>query len=133
MTEPTIETVVSAFMKLRQEKDAIDRKAKVEMGALIEKMNKLEAWLLQKMEADGVSSYKTPMGTAFKTTTDHANVADWDAVLEYVMENEAFHLLEKRVNKIAVRGYIDEGKPPPPGVNYFTKVDINIRRPTSTS
>lgn len=132
MTAPTVENVVTAFMKLRQERDTIKRDADNKMAALNEKMAAMESWLLEKMEKEGVSSYKTKNGTAFKTTTDFANVADWDALLQHVLTTEDFHLLERRVNKMAVRSFIDEGKPPPPGVNYGTKIDINIRRPTAS-
>ena len=126
-----VDDVVSAFMDLRQKKEAIEREAKNKVVALNAKMELMEAWLLAKMEKEGVSSYKTAHGTAFKSTRDYANVADWDAMLEYVLANEAFHLLERRVNKLAVKSYIDEGQPPPPGVNYVTKLDINIRKPTA--
>ena len=126
-----IDDVIEAYMKLRANKEAIEREAKNKVSALIGKMELMEAWLLAKMEEDGVTSYKSPRGTAFKTTSSFANVADWDAMLEYVLANEAFHLLERRVNKLAVKSYIDEGQPPPPGVNYVTKLDINIRKPTA--
>jgi len=46
-----------------------------------------------------------------------------------LMENEAYDLLEKRVSKVAVRGYIDMNKAVPAGVTYGTRVDINVRKP----
>jgi hypothetical protein len=38
-------------------------------------------------------------------------------------------MLEKRVSKIAVRGYIESNKAVPPGVTYGTKLEVNIRKP----
>ena len=40
-------------------------------------------------------------------------------------------MLEKRVSKNAVRGYIDEHKEVPSGVNYGTRIDINVRKPST--
>jgi hypothetical protein len=40
-------------------------------------------------------------------------------------------MLEKRISKIAVRGYIEANKAVPPGVNYGTKLEINIRKPAT--
>jgi hypothetical protein len=40
-------------------------------------------------------------------------------------------MLEKRISKIAVRGYIEANKAVPPGVNYGTKLEINIRKPAN--
>jgi len=38
-------------------------------------------------------------------------------------------MLTKSVSKTAVRGHIDEKKTIPPGVNYGTKLEVNIRKP----
>ena len=47
------------------------------------------------MDASGETQKKTPSGTAFITTVDFANVAEWDAVLDFIKENEAWDMLEK--------------------------------------
>lgn len=125
----TIEKVITAYLKLRGDKDRLNNETKTQIAVLDQRMSKLEAWLQQRMQVDGVDSYKTGAGTAFKTTTDHASVADWDAMIDFVKKNEAWHLLEKRVSKSAVRGYLEEQQPLPPGVNWHTRIDVNIRKP----
>jgi hypothetical protein len=52
-------------------------------------------------------------------------------VLGFIRDNEAFDMLEKRISKVAVRGYIDANKAVPPGVNYGTKLEVNIRKPVT--
>ncbi len=125
----TVEEVIGAYMKLRLKKEAIEAAAKAEAKVYKEKMTKLEAWLKVKADEDGVTSFKTDSGTAFLTTTDFATVADWDSVLNFIRDNDAYDMLEKRVSKMAVRGYIEANKSVPAGVNYGTKLDINIRKP----
>jgi hypothetical protein len=115
-----VDDVVATYMKLRSQKEAIEAK-----------MEKLEAWIKEQADVQGVTSFKTKHGTAFLTTTDYANVGDWDAVLGFIRENEAFDMLEKRISKIAVRGYIEANKAVPPGVNYGTKLEVNIRKPVA--
>ena len=126
-----VDDVVATYMKLRQSKDAIEAEAKTKVADIKAKLEKLEAWIKERADADGVTSFKTPHGTAFLTTTDYATVADWDAVLGFIRSNDAFDMLEKRVSKIAVRGYIDSTKAVPPGVNYGTKLEVNIRKPAN--
>ena len=116
-------------MKLRHQKESIENEAKAQVKDIKENMSKLEAWIKEKADADGVTSFKTKHGTAFLTTNDFARVADWDAMLEFIQENEAYDLLEKRVSKVAVRGYIDMNKAVPAGVTYGTRVDVNVRKP----
>jgi hypothetical protein len=127
----TVDDVVAAYLKLRLKKEAIEAQVKDEVKTLKDKMEQLEAWIKEQADAQGVTSFKTKHGTAFLTTTDYANVADWDSVLTFIRENEAFDMLEKRISKVAVRGYIDANKAVPPGVNYGTKLEVNIRKPVN--
>lgn len=127
----TVDDVVSAYVKLRDKKDAMEAEVKDRTKEIKERLNKMEAWLKEQADAQGVTSFKTKHGTAFLTTTDYANVADWDSVLEFIQTNEAYDMLEKRVSKIAVRGYIDTNKAVPPGINYGTKLEVNVRKPTT--
>lgn len=131
MTTLNVDQVVAAYMKLRQQKEALEASIKEEVGVIKDKMTKMEAWIKEQADAQGVTSFKTKHGTAFLSTTDYANVADWDAVLNFIQEASAFDMLEKRVSKIAVRGYIEEHKAVPPGINYGTKLEVQIRKPTA--
>jgi hypothetical protein len=126
-----VDDVVATYMKLRSQKEAIEAEVKDKVKGLKEKMEKLEAWIKEQADAQGVSSFKTKHGTAFLTTSDYANVADWDAVLDFIRTQEAFDMLEKRVSKIAVRGYIEANKAVPPGITYGTKLEVNIRKPVA--
>ena len=125
----TVDQVIEAYLKYRNKKEALEAQIKEQVKELKDKMAKLEAWMKTKADAEGVTSFKTAHGTAFVTTNDYANVADWDAVLAFVKENDAYDMLEKRVSKNAVRGYIDQQKAVPSGVNYGTRIDVNVRKP----
>jgi hypothetical protein len=127
----TVDQVIEAYLKYRNKKEALEADIKDQVKELKEKMAKLEAWIKEKADTDGVTSFKTTHGTAFLTTTDYANVADWDSVLNFIKENEAYDMLEKRVSKTAVRGYIDQNKAVPSGVNYGTRIDVNVRKPAN--
>lgn len=126
-----VDDVVATYMKLRSQKEAIEAEVKDRVSTIKAKMEKLEAWIKEQADVQGVTSFKTKHGTAFLTTTDYANVADWDAVLDFIRTQEAFDMLEKRISKIAVRGYIEANKAVPPGVNYGTKLEVNIRKPVA--
>lgn len=126
-----VDDVIAAYMRLRDKKESMEAAVKEQTKELKEKMEKLEAWIKEQADIQGVTSFKTKHGTAFLTTTDYANVADWDAVLNYIRENDAYDMLEKRVSKVAVRGYIDANKSVPAGVNYGTKLEVNIRKPVA--
>lgn len=127
----TVDQVIEGYMKLRLKKEAAEAKVKDELSTISQQMVKLETWLQQQAEAQGVTSFKTPHGTAFLQTVDFANVADWDATLNFIRTNDAYDMLERRVSKSAVRAYIDEHKQVPPGINYGTRINVNVRKPTT--
>ena len=127
----TIDDAIAAYVKLRDKKAQIKAEADTRMKEISEKLIKLEGWIKEKADEQGVTSFRTKHGTAFLTTTDFASVADWDAVLAFIKENDAYDMLEKRVSKTAVRGYIDALQNVPPGVNYGTRIEVNVRKPTT--
>lgn len=127
----TVDQVIAAYVKLRAVKGAKEAALKEEVAVINEKLQKLENWLRAKADEQGVTSFKTNHGTAFITTVDYANVADWDAVLNFVKDNNAYDMLERRVSKTAVRGYIEANKSVPAGINYGTKLEVNVRKPTA--
>ena len=127
----TVEQAIGAYVKLREKKARIDAQAKADKQPVDEAMDKIEAFLKEQADALGVQSFKTANGTAFLTTSERANVASWDEVLRFILENEAYDMLEKRVNKTAVREYLEANKAVPPGVNYGTSIEVSVRKPTA--
>lgn len=95
-----------------------------------ELQRKIELVLLAKMDADGETSAKTPYGTAFIQTTDFASVAQRDDFMTYVKQHDAFDLLETRCSKTGVRSFIEENGVVPPGINYGTRREVMVRRPS---
>jgi hypothetical protein len=124
-----IKDAVSAYMKLRAQKDALETQIESQVKEIKGKMDKLEAWLKVQMDAQGLTSVKSDAGTAFLTTTDYATVESWDATLQFIREHDAYDLLNKAVNKTAVRAYIEQNKAVPPGVNYGTRLEVSVRKP----
>ena len=131
MANITVDKVIGTYIELRNKKESIEATAKEKVAKIKEQLSKLEVWIKEKADTDGVDSFKTSNGTAFLKTTDYAQVADWDAVLEFIKDNDAFDLLEKRVSKTAVRAYIEADKSVPSGINYGTRLDVNVRKPAS--
>lgn len=125
--------VIKTYVRLRDEKAKIDAEAEEKTAKIKAALTKLEAYIKQQADALGVVSFKSDYGTAFVSTVDYAGVDNWDAVLDYIKNNGAYELLNKAVNKSAVRAYIEEHKAVPPGVNYGTKITINVRKPSASA
>jgi hypothetical protein len=125
----TVEDAVSSYLKLRNRKGALKAAYEAAAGELEAKMQKFEGWFITKAQEQGVTSFKTKAGTAFLTNTDFANVADWDAALAFIKENDTYDMLERRISKRAVRAYIDEFGTVPAGITFGSRLDVNVRKP----
>lgn len=131
MTAITTDVVVRKFVELRDEVARIEKEAKDRVSVIEAAMQKLEAWLMLKLTADGEESKKTQFGTAFIVTKDYANVSNWSETFAYIRENEAWDLLEHRCAKLAVRSIVQETGEAPPGVKYRQERAIQVNRPTT--
>ncbi len=123
-----VNQVVAAYVKLRDQKDEIKRRHKEELAPLNENMTKLERWLQKQLLDEGVESMKTDAGTAFLQTSSSVTVRDWPATLAWIQDNDEWSLLEARVNKTAVKDFLESTGEVPPGVNYSEDIETRVRR-----
>lgn len=129
----TMGDVIKTYMTLREKKAVIVAALKEKTDKIDAAMGKIETYILAEANKQGVTSFKSNDGTAFISTVDYANVENWDALLEHITTTGQYELLNKAVNKTAVRGFIDQHKGVPPGVKYGTKIGINIRKPAASA
>ncbi len=120
---------VSLYIQMRDKKAQMKADFEASVAPLTEKMDKLEAKLLDVFNKTGMDSVKTEFGTAYATTRTTASVADREAFMEYVKANEEWALLEVRTSKTAVEQYrAANDNELPPGVNLREERVVNIRR-----
>ena len=90
----------------------------------------LETQIIESMQVEGISLARTDFGTVSVTKTDVASVKDWPAFEEYIYENRALHLLQRRTSAPAYRDQVAaEGEIP--GVVTFTKHALSLTNKTT--
>lgn len=124
-----IDQLIYGYIKLRDQQAQLKAKHDAEMAPLKTMMERIETRLLATMQEQGTDTFSVRgVGTAYKSTTTKANVADWDSLLGYIRTNGLWQLLERRVAKSAVDEFVQVNNDLPPGVNYSTSVAVNVRR-----
>lgn len=123
-----MEEFVERYIKLRDAKARLKAKHTTELAPLEEAMDKIEAVILAQFNEQGIESARTAAGTAYKQVRSSATVAEWDPLLTFIRANDLWHLLEKRVAKVAVEQYRDEHNDLPPGIKWSEEVVVNIRK-----
>lgn len=124
-----IAVVIDGYIKLRRAKEELSEKHKLEMAPIMSNMIKLEAFLMNELNKAGVDSLSAKgIGTAFKQTTTSITSEDWPATLDWIKENNAWEMLERRVSKAAAQEYIEANGDIPPGLKVAMDVVVRIRK-----
>lgn len=123
-----LDEAVAKFIELRDERDALKKRHSRELEAITDKMDRIQNAILKLFQRTGQKSARTTAGTPYIQTRVSASVADRDAFLQFVRDNDAFEFLENRVSKTAVQQYMEEREETPPGVKVTTMQVINITR-----
>lgn len=123
-----LDKIVERYVLLRDKKAQMKAEFDASVADINAAMDRLENAILQTLTAQGVESVRTEHGTAYKSTSTSATIADWDAFLSFVQENERYDMIEKRCAKTAVEQYRAANDDLPPGVNWREAVTVNVRR-----
>lgn len=119
---------VELYIKMRDRKAELKAEFDAKVAPLNEKMDKLEAKLLDVFNQTGMDSVKTEFGTAYATTRVTASVADKEVFMAHVREHDDWGLLEVRASKTAVDQYRSVHDDIPPGVSMREERVVNVRR-----
>lgn len=119
---------VALYIKMRDRKAELKAEFDAKVAPLNEKMDKLEAKLLDVFNQTGMDSVKTEFGTAYSTTRVTASVADKEVFMAHIRANDDWGLLEVRASKTAVDQYRSIHDDIPPGVSMREERVVNVRR-----
>lgn len=129
MTDIKPGELVGEYIKLRDAKKQFEEMASAKCRELyVDRMDAIEAKLLDLFNELGVDSIAGKEHTAFRTTSTSVTTADGGAFREYVIANAKWELADWKPNKTQVNALVNDGQPLPPGVNRTTFASVQIRR-----
>ena len=122
----TPDKLATIYIKMReaiQEKEEEIKKIKAQQEKVTQEM-------LTLCEEQNIDSLKTPAGTISRRVRTSYWPSDWDKMHEFIKENSAFHLLEKRVHTSNMKEFL-EANPDvaPPGLQTNRKYTISVLKP----
>ena len=88
-----------------------------------------EQRLIAAMDAAGTTTVTNEYGSFGRMEAVMPIAKDWEAIYEYVKDNDAFFILYKQLSPVAYRELMKAGEVVP-GIDDFTKVTISVRKPT---
>lgn len=122
-------TLAATYLKIRNKRTELLKAYELEDGQLKEAMDSLEEAMLDKCKEEDADSIKTPSGTIIRSVKQRFWPADWDVFNQFVLENEALGLLEKRVHQTNMVTWMEENPDnPPPGLNIDRRYTCSVRK-----
>jgi hypothetical protein len=130
MTKVNTEELVAAYIALRNERANLKDNYEEADKKLVTDMEKLEKIMLDICNEIGADSIKTTHGTLMRRVNERFYCTDWDNFKNYVLENEAVELLERRIHQGNFKEHMTqiEGQGLPPGVNVMREYGITVRK-----
>ena len=116
------------YIKLRDTKKEKDEAHKESLKKIVMAMDRLEAGLLEHLNANGVNSVASDAGTAYKSVMVSASVEDKEAFRKFVVDTEQWEALDIKANKTFVKDYMEENQEVPPGVKVSQIQTVGVQR-----
>lgn len=117
-----IGAMIDGLANLRKQKKHYEE----ELKGVKAEMEELESELITKLTEMGTTSAKTKLATVSVSSTMVPTVENWDDFYEYVKDNDAFYMLQRRVSSPAWRELYEAGEEVP-GTKAFEKISLNFR------
>jgi len=125
--ETSADKLVAVYLKIR---NAIKDKDE-EIKSLKEQQDKVSDELLKLCESQEADGLKTPSGTVSRRVISSYWTSDWEQMYAFIKEQDAPHLLEKRIHNGNMKEFlVDNPDVTPAGLQAKNRYAISVRKPT---
>ncbi len=128
VVNPTVDKRIEQYVAIRDRLKEMKDKYEESCAPLKAMQDQLSGWLQDFLETSGSESIRTKHGTCFASTRYTASLADPQAFMDYVIQNQEFDLLDRKANATAVRAFVEENGNLPPGCNLSALRTVGVRR-----
>jgi hypothetical protein len=119
------------YRKMQTRIQTLTATYETEVEVLKAQQEAVKTALKDQMLALGVKSVNTAEGTVILSTKTRYSTQDWDAFKDFIKENDAIDLLEKRIAQTNMATFLGENPTlVPPGLNSNSEYSISVRKPT---
>ena len=130
MSKYNTEELVAAYIALRNSRAELKESYEEADAKLKTDMDQIEQAMLEICNDVGADSIKTTLGTVIRKVNERFYCTDWDNFKNYVLENEAVELLERRIHQGNFKQHLSDrtGDGLPPGVSVMREFGITVRK-----
>lgn len=129
--QQNVADLVAVYRKLRAAIAEAEEEHETKIKGLKEQMDLVSAELLNFCNEQNLDSVKTPAGTLSRRVQTRYWTTDWEQMSNFIIEHNAVHLLEKRINNTNMKHFLEENPDALPiGLQVDNKYVIQVRKPS---
>ena len=129
MDEVSTSKLSAIYLKIRDARSELKAKYEEDDKQLEAQMDVIEAKLLEICKATDADSIKTQAGTVMRRVATRYWTNDWDSMYNFVKENDAYGLFEKRISQTNMKQFLEENPDKfPKGLLLDSAYKITVRR-----
>lgn len=132
-TTEDLDAQIKQYIEVRDTLKAFDDQVATARKPWSTMLDQLGGAIQRFLDAHSLENVATASGTAYKSSRTSASLADPAAFMNYVIENRAYDLLDRRANATAVKAFVEQHKQLPPGVNLSTVETLGVRRKSGST
>jgi hypothetical protein len=126
---PPTQSLVKAYIKMRDARATLSAKYEEEDKKIKEQMETVEAYLLETCKRAGGNVSIPGVGTVIRGVSTRYWTSDWEAMHNFIKENNAVDLLERRIAQKAMGEFLKANPDKmPKGMNVESKYTVTVRR-----
>ena len=126
---PTLEQLTKVYIKIRDSRRVLEHEFKAKDEQLQEQIRAIEEQMLDICKKFNASSIKTEAGTVIRSVKSRYWTNDWDSMYQFIRENSAFALLERRLHQTHMKQFLEENPDlSPAGLNVDKEYTVVVRR-----
>jgi hypothetical protein len=126
---PPTQTLVKAYIKMRDARAVLSAKYEEEDKKIRDQMEMVETYLLETCKRAGGNVSIPGVGTVIRGVSTRYWTSDWEAMHNFIKENNAVDLLERRIAQKAMGEFLKANPDKmPKGMNVESKYTVTVRR-----
>ena len=123
------EQLVTIYIKMRDARQKLQKEFDNADGRIKEQQDQVTQALLELCKETGADGLRTTAGNVFRTVKTRYWTSDQKSLKEFILDNDAFELLENRIHQTNMKNFLEEHPDKlPMGLNIDSRYSVTVRR-----
>lgn len=126
----TMDRLTRVYIKMRDKLAVLAREYEAAEATIKAQQAEVSGAMKEIIQKAGGTGMKTEYGTVALKTSTRYYAQDWEAMYRFIVDNDAVHLLEKRIAQKNMSEFLESNPGMlPPGLNTMSEITVSVTKP----